>query len=167
MIMPGKEFTARRGCPARLYVAVFAVFALVGLSGVFAVESDGRPQTALGRWFGGCMFTVCTALAVRGSRAGEVAPRGGQLRIRTLVRTHRFAISQVEGVSARESSLGALGYRRDVLYVTLRDGRCVRIDDVNGPARGRGAGQVPAMVRRLDECLRTAQAVVHGSTASR
>jgi hypothetical protein len=123
--------------------------------GIEAPFSPGEIAFLSGGWL--CVLAA-TVLTVRCARSGTIIADEAGMVIRRLIRTRRYAWSQVESVRVTEGPVGRLGIRRAFLEVHWASGRRLDIRETGVLRRSRRRPRLERMAVEL-----TAMARAHGS----
>src|SRR5690349_9020861 len=110
---------------------VWGIFALLFLAQALSPTHEGL-GVRVGVWiFDSAMIGFCLFTAYRGFIGVGVFATRSQLVIRTLRRTHRFDVRDIDVVSAETGATGL--YVRTYLVVSFKNGTQKRFRDVNSP----------------------------------
>lgn len=110
---------------AQVVAALFGgLFVLIGLSGFVASASPGTAAVYL-------LFGVYTV--VRGLRSSLVIVDGSGVTTRSMVRTRRYALSELSGVEVAVGRTGFAGFGREHLVLHRADGQDVAFKELNCP----------------------------------
>ncbi len=119
-----------------------ALIALLGLAGL--AEPSSRGTGAIYLSFG--LYTL-----VRGLRSACVVVRGSGVTTRSMLRTRRYAFSELRGVEVAVGRTGFNGFGREFLVLHLSDGRDVAFKELNcKPSKEPGEASV---VTRASACI--------------
>lgn len=110
---------------AQVVAALFGgLFVLIGLSGFVASASPGTAAVYL-------LFGVYTVF--RGLRSSLVVVDGSGVTTRSMVRTRRYALSELRGVEVAVGRTGLAGFGREHLVLHRADGQDVAFKELNCP----------------------------------
>src|SRR6266540_1240938 len=122
--------------------AVSAVFVLIGLAGL--VEPTSRGMSVL-------LVVVGGFSAVRALRSSAVVVDGSGVSTRSMLRTRRYAFSELRGVEVAAGRTGVTAFNREYLVFHRADCKDVGFKELNCPASKEGSAT--SVVRRAAACI--------------
>lgn len=127
---------------AQVVAALFGgLFVLIGLSGFVASASPGTAAVYL-------LFGVYTV--VRGLRSSLVIVDGSGVTTRSMVRTRRYAFSELRGVEVAVGRTGLAAFSREHLVLHRADGQDFAFNELNCP---QPRGDATSIVRQAAACI--------------
>jgi hypothetical protein len=123
-------------------MAVAGLFGLIGLAGL--AEPSSRVEGAVYLMFGA--FSM-----VRARRSSCVVVDASGVTTRSMVRTRRYAFSELRGVEVAVGRTGLVNFRREHLVFHRADGRDVAFKELNCPPPK--TPDATSIVRRAAACI--------------
>jgi hypothetical protein len=108
-----------------------AQLALAGFSILIAVIGLAMLTDASARVSGIIFFVLGACFTVRAMRSSSVILRDDEVETRSILRTRRYALSELEGVDVAVGRTGLNGFGREHLVLHRQDGTRVVFKDMN------------------------------------